>query len=91
VAFFTSWYNDGGFMSSEERKEFIWHLGAEYWYGSLVGLRCGYWEDDLGKVRPFTAGFSLQYSAYRFDFGYMTAGQNHPVTDTMRFSLTFGL
>lgn len=91
VAMFTSWYNDGGFMSSEEMDEFIWHLGMEYWYGDLVGLRFGYWEDSLGKVFPFTAGFSLQYGAYRFDFGYMTAGENHPVTDTMRFSLTVGL
>ena len=91
IALFTSWYNDGGFMSSKELEEFIWHLGTEYWYGSLVGLRCGYWYDDLGKVYPFTAGFSVQYGVYRFDFGYMTAGENHPVTDTMRFSLTFGL
>ena len=91
IALFTSWYNDGGFMSAEELDEFIWHLGAEYWYGSLVGLRCGYWEDSLGKVKPFTIGFSIQYSAYRFDFGYMSAGENHPVTDTMRFSLTVGL
>lgn len=91
IAMFTSWYNDGGFMSAKELEEFIWHAGMEYWYGNLVGLRCGYWYDDLGKVYPFTAGFSIQYSAYRFDFGYMTAGENHPVTDTMRFSLTFGL
>ena len=91
LALFTSWYNDGGFMSSEEIKEFIWHIGAEYWYGDLVGLRCGYWHDTLGKVKPFTAGFSIQYGAYRFDFGYMSAGENHPVTDTMRFSITVGL
>jgi hypothetical protein len=91
VALFTSWYNDGGFFSSKELQELIWHVGTEYWYGNLVGLRCGYWYDDLGKVKPFTAGFSLQYNVYRFDFGYMSAGENHPVTDTMRFSLTFGL
>jgi len=91
IAMFTSWYNDGGFMSADEIEEFIWHFGAEYWYGNLVGLRCGYWHDSLGKVKPFTAGFSVQYGAYRFDFGYMSAGENHPVTDTMRFSLTVGL
>ena len=91
IAFFTSWYNDGGFMSPEEIEEFIYHFGAEYWYGDLVGLRCGYWHDSLGKVKPFTAGFSIQYGVYRFDFGYMSAGENHPVTDTMRFSLTVGL
>ena len=91
VALFTSWYNDGSILSPAELEELIWHFGAEYWYGSLVGLRCGYWNDDLGNVKPYTAGFSLQYNVYRFDFGYMTAGKDHPVTDTMRFSLTFGL
>lgn len=91
IALFTSWYNDGGFMSAEELEEIIWHVGMEYWYGDLVGLRAGYWNDDLGKVKPLTFGMSVKYSAYRFDFGYMTAGENHPVTDTMRFSLTFGL
>ncbi|MBL7190117.1 PorV/PorQ family protein [bacterium] len=91
IALFTSWYNDGGFMSADELEEFIWHMGAEYWYGDMVGLRAGYWNDSLGKVKPMTFGLSVKYSAYRFDFGYMTAGENHPVTDTMRFSLTFGL
>lgn len=91
IAMFTSWYNDGGFFAQRELDELIWHAGIEYWYGALVGLRAGYWSDKLGKVMPVTAGFSLQYSAYRFDFAYMTAGENHPVTDTMRFSLTMGL
>jgi len=72
-------------------KTFIWNVGAEYWYSTLVGLRGGYYNDDLGKVFPYTFGISLQYSSYRFDFSYMTAGTNHPLTDTMRYSLSIGL
>jgi hypothetical protein len=81
-AMFTAW-GDGDLVKST-----IWNVGAEYWYGTLVGLRAGYWNDDLGKVFPITFGVSLQYSVYRFDFSYLNAGQNHPLSDTMRYSLS---
>jgi hypothetical protein len=85
AALFSSW-GDGDLV-----KSLIWNIGAEYWYSTLVGLRAGYWNDDLGKVFPYTFGVSLRYSSYRFDFSYLTAGQNHPLTDTMRYSLTVDL
>jgi len=72
-------------------KTIIWNVGVEYWYSTLVGLRAGYWNDHLGKVFPYTFGVSLKYSSYRFDFSYLTAGQNHPLTDTMRYSLSVDL
>lgn len=81
-ALFSSW-GDGDLISS-----LIWNIGLEYWYSTLVGLRAGYWNDDLGKVFPYTFGLSLKYSSYRFDFSYLTAGPNHPLTDTMRYSLS---
>jgi hypothetical protein len=81
-AIFTSW-TDGDLVQS-----LIWNIGAEYWYSTLVGLRGGYWNDDLGKVFPYTFGVSLKYSTYRFDFSYLSAGKDHPLTDTMRYSLS---
>jgi long-subunit fatty acid transport protein len=84
-ALFTAW-QDKALV-----KSLIWNVGAEYWYSTLVGLRAGYWNDHLGKVFPYTFGVSLKYSSYRFDFSYLTAGQNHPLTDTMRYSLTVDL
>jgi hypothetical protein len=81
-AVFSSW-SDGDLIES-----LIWNIGAEYWYSTLVGLRAGYWNDDLGKVFPYTFGVSLKYSTYRFDFSYLSAGENHPLTDTMRYSLS---
>lgn len=84
-ALFSAW-GDGDLV-----KSIIWNVGAEYWYSTLVGLRAGYWNDDLGKVFPYTFGVSLRYSSYRFDFSYLTAGQNHPLTDTMRYSLSVDL
>lgn len=84
-AMFTAW-SDGDLIPS-----LIWNVGAEYWYTTLVGLRAGYWNDDLGKIFAYTAGLSLKYSSYRFDFSYLNAGQNHPLTDTMRYSLSVDL
>ncbi|MFZ5433118.1 MAG: PorV/PorQ family protein [Calditrichota bacterium] len=84
-ALFSAW-GDGDLI-----KSIIWNVGIEYWYSTLVGLRAGYWNDHLGKVFPYTFGVSLQYSSYRFDFSYLTAGTNHPLTDTMRYSLSVDL
>jgi len=42
-------------------------------------------------VRYWAFGVGLKYSIYQFDFGYVSAGQGHPLNDTMRFSLSFGL
>ncbi len=81
-ALFSAW-GDGDLV-----KSLIWHVGAEYWYSTLVGLRGGYYNDHLGRVFPYTFGVSLKYSTYRFDFSYLTAGENHPLTDTMRYSLS---
>ncbi len=86
-AIFTSWTDQ---PIREELKQVITHTGLEYWYSNLIGLRVGYWYDEVGNVKPFTFGAGLKYSLYRFDFGYIAAGEGHPLTDTMRFSLTIG-
>jgi hypothetical protein len=57
----------------------------------LLALRAGYHYDEIGKVKYFSAGAGLKYSLYRLDFGYVSAGEGHPLSDTMRFSLTFGI
>lgn len=85
VALVSSWFDE------PLLQEMIYHVGMEYWYTNLVGLRVGYWNDQQGKVKPITFGASLQYAVYRFDFSYVSAGEGHPLTDTMRFSLSLGL
>lgn len=82
AALFSAWGDD------DLIKSIIWNVGIEYWYSNLVGLRVGYYNDDLGKVFPLSFGVSLQYSVYRFDFSYLNAGENHPLSDTMRYSLS---
>jgi hypothetical protein len=84
LALVTAW-SDGALM-----KTLIYHTGIEYWYSDLIALRAGYWNDELGKVKPITFGASLKYSLYKFDFSYVSAGEGHPLQDTMRFSLSVG-
>ncbi|MBZ0263110.1 PorV/PorQ family protein [bacterium] len=88
MALFTTWGADAD--DGTLGKSIIVNTGFEYWYSDLVALRAGYWHDELGKVKPMTFGASLKYHLYRFDFSYVAAGEGHPLTDTMRFSLSIG-
>lgn len=64
-------------------------VGAEYWYGNLIALRAGYfYEDDKYGGRKFaTFGAGLKYHIFGIDFGYIRADDDHPLSDTMRFSI----
>ncbi|OGC05750.1 hypothetical protein A2V82_00300 [candidate division KSB1 bacterium RBG_16_48_16] len=64
--------------------------GLEYWYSDLIALRTGYYWDKPGKVNYVSFGAGIQYNLYRFDFGYVSAAEGHPLANTMRFSLTMG-
>ncbi len=86
-AIITSWYDES---MSREVKKLITCIGAEYWYSDLIALRGGYYYDEEGKVKYATFGAGLKYSLYSFDFGYVSAGEGHPLSDTMRFSLSIG-
>ncbi len=76
---------------SASLKKIIMCGGAEYWYGSprLIALRIGYfYEDkDFGNRKFMTFGAGIRYDIYGFDFSYISASENHPLSDTIRFSL----
>lgn len=76
---------------SEEMKHMIYNFGAEYWYNNFVALRAGYHYDQDGIVKYATFGAGLKYSSLTLDFGYVSAGEGHPLSDTMRFSLGLNL
>lgn len=65
--------------------------GMEYWYGSpkLIALRVGYFYEspDFGNRKFLTFGAGIRYDMYGFDFSYISATENHPLSDTIRFSL----
>jgi hypothetical protein len=68
--------------------------GLEYWYGSpkLIALRIGYFYEspDFGARKFMTFGAGIRYDIYGFDFSYISAAENHPLSDTIRFSLLIG-
>jgi len=72
-------------------KKVIISGGAEYWYGSprLIALRIGrFYEDpNYGNRKFWTFGAGIRYDIYGFDFSYISAAENHPLSDTIRFSL----
>ena len=86
-AIVTSWYDDS---VSEEFSKMIYSAGIEYFYSDLIAFRAGYYYDETGKVKFPSFGAGLKYSLYGFDFAYVAAEEGHPLSDTMRFSLTIG-
>jgi hypothetical protein len=75
-----------------EIEEIIPHVGLEYWYSNIAGMRAGYVYDDKGVQKYITLGFSLQYSNYRFDFAYVppTNEDYNRMGRTIRFSMNAG-
>lgn len=80
----TAWEDNG-------LKKVIVSTGLEYWYGSprLIALRIGYFYENpnFGNRKFLTFGAGLRYDIYGFDFSYISAGSDHPLSDTIRFSL----
>ncbi|MBN1464267.1 PorV/PorQ family protein [candidate division KSB1 bacterium] len=82
--------DDGNVISTKSMFNGILSGGLEYWYSDLFSLRAGYYWDEPGKVKYTSFGAGIQYHLYRFDFGYVAADEGHPLSNTMRFSLTIG-
>jgi hypothetical protein len=97
-AIFTAW---GDEPFREELRDIVTSTGLEYWYGTpgdfLFALRTGFfYEDpDYGNRKFVTFGAGIRYDIYGFDFSYITTdlfkdGENHPLSNTLRFSIIIG-
>lgn len=88
---FGSWGDaQGGF--EEELAEINTSIGLEYWYNNLFAVRAGYfYEDPIKGARKFiTIGAGIKYQVFGLDFAYLASlEQNHPLQNTLRFSLNF--
>lgn len=76
----TGWQNPGVELA----------MGAEYWYGGIVALRAGYFTEParLGDRKYWNFGAGVRYDIFRLDFSFInTIEENHPLANTMRFSL----
>ena len=76
-----------------------WDLntGMEHRVISYLHLRTGFfYEDpDYGNRKFITFGAGIRYDIYGFDFSYITTsvfkgGENHPLSDTLRFTVSIG-
>ncbi|HLN20044.1 MAG TPA: type IX secretion system outer membrane channel protein PorV [Bacteroidales bacterium] len=93
VAFFTSWFDAPGGIA-EEFRELTFSPGVEYWYNDQFAVRGGYFHENQtkGNRKYFTLGAGLRLKAFTLDFSYlMPLAQNHPLAQTLRFSLSFDI
>ena len=97
-AIFTAWGNES---FSNELRDIVTSMGLEYWYGTpgefLFALRSGFFYEDpsYGNRKFITFGAGIRYDIYGFDFSYITTsvfkgGENHPLSDTLRFTVSIG-
>jgi hypothetical protein len=97
-ALFYAW---GDEPLSEELRDIVTSMGLEYWYGQpgdfLFALRTGFFYEDpeYGNRKFVTFGAGIRYDIYGFDFSYITTsvfknGENHPLSDTLRFTVLIG-
>lgn len=97
-AIFTAW---GDQPLSEELRDIVTSMGFEYWYGQpgdfLFAIRTGFFYEDpsYGNRKFLTFGAGIRYDIYGFDFSYITTdvfqgGENHPLSNTLRFSVIIG-
>ncbi len=81
----------GGFR--EELQEIMWAVGVEYSYRNLLFVRAGYFHESQykGNRQFLTMGVGLKYNIFDIDVSYLfsTNGQNHPLANTLRFTLSF--
>mgnify|MGYP003292462922 FL=1 len=87
-------FNDapGGF--AEELKEIYGGIGVEYCYNQKFTLRGGYhYENEFkGNRKYYTLGAGFKMSVFSLDAAYLiSAAQNNPLDQTLRFSLSFDM
>jgi hypothetical protein len=76
----------------EELQEIMISFGMEYWYRETFALRTGYFHENMekGNRRYFTLGAGLRQNSFGIDFAYLVPViQNHPLAETIRFTLHF--
>nr|MBD3621367.1 type IX secretion system outer membrane channel protein PorV [Sunxiuqinia sp.] len=92
IAGMFSSFGDAPGGMKEELQEITLSFGAEYWYNEQFALRAGYFHEheNKGNRKFITAGAGLKLNVFALDFSYLIPTQrNHPLENTLRFSLSF--
>lgn len=81
----------------EELQELMYSVGMEYWYNQQFAVRAGYFNENKnkGNRKYFTAGIGVKYDIFGLNFSYLVPSgsgiQRNPLSNTLRFTLTFDL
>lgn len=86
-------FSDAPGGAKEELKEFMFSIGAEYWYNKQFAARAGYFHEaeTKGNRKYVTAGIGIRFNVFGLDVSYLVPvkAANSPLANTFRFSLTF--
>ena len=96
VSFFQSLFSDGTGEGVNQTNSVLHNFGMEYWFRNMLAIRAGGLYQESGDIRtqnglPMpTFGAGLRFGTYGFDFGYLAGNDDHPLSNTMRFSVNLG-
>lgn len=91
-AMFSS-FSDAPNGAEEEFQEVMTSIGVEYWYNKMFAARLGYFNEarNKGNRKYLTAGLGFSKNRFGIDVAYIvpTAKREHPLAETLRFTLHF--
>jgi hypothetical protein len=91
-AMFSS-FTDAPNGGKEELQEVMTSVGVEYWYNKTFAARLGYFNEaqNKGNRKYMTIGLGFSKEKFGFDVAYLvpTAKREHPLAETLRFTLLF--
>ena len=91
-AMFSS-FTDAPNGGKEEFQEVMTSVGVEYWYNKTFAARLGYFNEaqNKGNRKYMTIGLGFSKEKFGFDVAYLvpTAKREHPLAETLRFTLLF--
>lgn len=88
-------FGDASGGGSEEMKEIMWGLGAEYSYQNQFFARAGYFHESKvkGDRKFMSIGAGVKYSMFCLNVAYVVPSgastNRNPLSNTLRFSLMF--
>jgi len=93
-AMFTS-FSDAPNGAKEEFQEIMTSVGVEYWYNKSFAARVGYFNEasNKGNRKYLTLGLGFTKNRFGIDVAYLvpTAKREHPLAETLRFTLHFNI
>lgn len=94
-ALYRSWdtytrFDGQDFIDVPLAEQFMYAIGAEYWYNKQFAIRTGYFYEapNNGDRQFLTFGAGLRYNMFGVDFSYLyTIREDHPLANTIRLSV----